>query len=634
MRIFLFFILILITAIITWYALPEKTTAKVLLITSSQQLEPVRSKAGEPLWTIWSASPDKAKGYVDLLSVHSIPYDVAWIDEPDSLSIFYTTLKSTSHSFIILALNNPDPAYDTALLELIKKANAHDVPVMADVNSMDPALMNYFRITYSAESFLSGTLQDSLTQKIYNFTPRHFRNFKLQANQKIIASANNQPVAIISKTRKTNNYIIGVSGEEFLARVDPFQDYIKKLIIFANEKGLVYVSLEKTAVLRIDDPGASHKIWQLSKKYDTMNADITAEQWGQLAEILKQRNAQLSIMYTPFFIDDGDASLGDIMSKGMKITKRECGETYPSNDMAYFKNNPPHLFDLASEYTAMRKGASEDAFDIQLHGFAHVTPDIARWCNEPDKISNELLMAEFYDPIDKKSIPAHVQYKRMWTAASQISMIFDHYPTAFSPPLHFYDYITIRTAKKLGIPLLHALTLYQLYSDPIIENDKIRTIWAHRFAGVRRIFIQSGYPLVLGFHDWDFKNHSIEWFGEYLDQWKKQGIARFISFSELADYLSLRTRTVVHSKNIMEINFTLQDIPHFPWFATMQNSFFYKHHAVIMIKVPTGKKLVSVFTSDKKALDFSCSPDSTCAITLPLFRTPELTCTAVFARQP
>lgn len=176
-KLFCFLLLIIIISAISWYAIPSRTTLRILLITSSQQLKPGES--------VWQASRDKAKGYIDLLSAYSIPYDVAWIDKTESLNIFKTSLKHASHSLIILALNRPESS--PPLLKLIKQANRKGVNVIADLNSLDENLVNYFNIEFSSESFTSTNVHDALTGKIFNFAPRHFRSFKIPTNQKIQA---------------------------------------------------------------------------------------------------------------------------------------------------------------------------------------------------------------------------------------------------------------------------------------------------------------------------------------------------------------------------------------------------------------------------------------------------------------
>jgi hypothetical protein len=513
---------------------------KILIVTSVDELNPTSM--------VWKASLSKAKGYIDLLSISSIPYDIAWIEKKESLTKFKANLFNITHSLIIIALPNKQESPD--LVKLVSTANNSGIGVITDIDSINDILASYFKLKIAKDVHTSDNVFYKYDQKNYKFTKRNYQKFELQKNQESIATSGEDNIIIKVKKKKASNYIIGFKGEDLFSKLDMFHQLIKKLIIDANEKGMVLISLSNTAILRMDDPGASHKIWQLSNKYDTIDWQLTSSQWKEICDILKKFNATISIMYTPMFVDDGDISKGDLFIDNKIVENRNCGKLYPSHKIKYIKHVNNQLFDFANENAILKNCLKNDGVDLQLHGYAHITPNTPQWCNASDKYTNELWMAEYYDAIKKEQIPKDQQDKILKNALNIFNETFGFYPSTFSPPLHFYDDNTILIAKQNGLKLLHSLDLYLLFKTPIIEINKIKTIFAHTFKIVRQNFIRSGYPLVLGFHDWDFKHHPITWLENYLNTWQKNGIKRFISFKEFTAYLSLKIIAVEKNETI------------------------------------------------------------------------------------
>lgn len=582
---YLIIIVLLISIGIYFFTTPAVVRLRVALITEDDFLPSNKE--------IWKASSNPAKGYLDLLILNGIPYDIIWIDKEQSFSKLKFNPWYSSHSLIILALDGKK--LPQRIINSIKKANKNGVKVISDITSLDDELLKYFKIRKSSEAFAVNKLEIIKEHKIYNFNSRFAREIKLEKGQAVFASFNGKPVIVTSKKGKAQNYILSFVGKDLFKEYDFFHRFLRDLIISAIDKGLIYFSFENKAILRMDDPGTSHRIWLKSGKYDSIDFDIFYSQWMEIIDILKKQGATLSIMYTPMFVDEGDSSMGELLYKGKNIIDRRCGTLYLSKDVIFAKKEPKIEFNFTKTYEALKYGWKEGAFDIQMHGYSHLTYKLNEWCKAEDKLYNVLWLSEYYDAIHKEIVPADEQRKRLESSFFSIEKLFGKRPIIFSPPAHFYTEETLKEAKSLGIPFIHSLVFYRITPERIIEMDEIKSVWAHISKGVRVNLIKMGYPIVLGFHDWDFKKHPIKWLDVYLNNWRRGGINRFISFNEFASYLSLsvdanRKRNCIEGE--LQINKGKNN--------SQKDYYFYAHSFGLMVKLPEGNKIRKSQCGDEK----------------------------------
>jgi len=586
--------------------MPPLYNLKVALITTSNFLSPSQK--------IWKASTNPAKGYLDLLILNAIPYDIIWIDKKETYNKLKFNHKTTSHSLIILASDGRKLPKE--IINSIKKANANGINIISDISSLDDALLNYLKIKRSSESFPVDSLEILENHNVIAFHSRYVRGIKSD-NGRLYAKFNDKPIVIEIPKGKGKNYILGVTGGELFKQYDFFHKFLRDLIITVSSKGLIYYSSDSKAILRMDDPGSSHRIWLNSPKYDSIDYDIPFSKWMDIIKILKKQNAKMSIMYTPIFVDDGEENLGKLFYEGKEVLKRKCGNQFLSKEIMYIKKNPPVIFDFKKSYEAIKYGLRVKVFEIQLHGYSHLTENINEWCNSGDKKTNVLWLSEYYDAINKKEIDFNEQKKRLKDSYEIIEKLFGKYPDIFSPPAHFYSDKTLEALQLIGIPFMHSLVFYKISPEKIIEMDEIKSAWAHISIGARANLIKVGYPVVLGFHDWDFKKHSTNWFNDYLNDWKRKGIKNFISFSEFTKYLNISINSFQRGKYIegtLTINKDKKNNP--------ESNYYQENNFELMIRIPEKKAVERVWCGEETKT-LKCQSKNICSMECPLLNDKE-----------
>src|SRR5205814_146264 len=78
---------------------------------------------------------------------------------------------------------------------------------------------------------------------------------------------------------------------------------LRKLLIHSSHLPVAWFDLSHSVALRMDDPGAAQSVFLGNWSY----RQLGAAEWARLLEVLKQRQAPLSIGYVGGWVDDGDA---------------------------------------------------------------------------------------------------------------------------------------------------------------------------------------------------------------------------------------------------------------------------------------------------------------------------------------
>lgn len=593
-------------SLLYFFMIPPLNNLKVALITTSDFLSPSEK--------VWKASTNLAKGYLDLLILNVIPYDIIWIDKKETYSKLTLNHRTTSHSLIILALDGRK--LPEKIINSIKKANDNGINVISDISSLDDALLSYLKIKRYSESFPADKLEIIENHKVIPFHPRYVREIRSE-NGELYAKFNDKPVVIEIPKGNGKNYILGFTGRELFKQYDFFHKFLRDLIISASSKGLVYYSFDNKAILRMDDPGSSHRVWLNSPKYDSIDFDISFSQWMDIIKTLKNQYAKMSIMYTPIFVDDGDKNLGKVFYKGKEILERKCGNQFLSKEIMYIKRNPSFIFDFKKSFEAIKYGLRQKVFEIQLHGYSHLTVNVNKWCNSLDKKTNVLWLSEYYDAIDNKEVDFIEQKKRIEDSYEIIKKLFGEYPDIFSPPAHLYSGKTLEAVQLIGIPFMHSLVFYKITPEKIIEMDEVKSAWAHTSIGARANLTKVGYPVVLGFHDWDFKKHSTNWFNDYLNDWKRKGIKNFISFGEFTGYLRLSINSF-QRREYIEGTLTINENQK----RISENNYFKDNPFGLMVKIPDKKEVKRVQCGGEVKF-LECQSKNICRMECPPFYSKE-----------
>src|SRR6185369_6760554 len=84
---------------------------------------------------------------------------------------------------------------------------------------------------------------------------------------------------------------------------------LKHLLIWGTPPPVAWLDLERTLVLRMDDPGSSENVHH--RIYD--HAKLDEAGWDPVAAELRRHDARLGIGYVAGWVDDGDSERGRLL---------------------------------------------------------------------------------------------------------------------------------------------------------------------------------------------------------------------------------------------------------------------------------------------------------------------------------
>jgi hypothetical protein len=509
-----------------------------------------------PVW--WAPSTSAYRGIVELLLLHGIPFDIRWIDlQPLRPEEF--TLRQIPASVLWLAC--PAGAISDANVQALRQAVWVGATLWGPVETWDGRLADLFGVTVGGFVTLQGvrTLdpwEDSAT-RAYGVAPRAMRLLRPQPGVRVLATgADGSPLLTLRAYGEGGAVAVAVPTDQlfplkpkldyWVTHTDGLNGVIRDWLVAVSPYGLWMAPLKRTAVLRMDDPQTSSKIWLQNQPPPplTRYPEITPAEWDRIADMLRAHQAVLSVMYVPAFVDDGDAGSGDLLVQGQPVSRR-CGQVFDSRDVVFVGRGggwrDPY-YDFPAEFQALRRLFDAGVLDIESHGFLHTTMFLDDWCRDPARGQKYLWMTEFYDLLRGIAPQPAAQEARLRQSIERIRAAFGRAPVVFSPPLHQYTRATPVVAQSLGLPLLHALTPLVLDRQPIVEAAGFVTYWVHLSDLPEPMALDGGYPMAIGMHDWDFRRLPFDWLAHWLNLYRGLGVRRFIGFRELVGYMSARLR--------------------------------------------------------------------------------------------
>lgn len=246
----------------------------------------------------------------------------------------------------------------------------------------------------------------------------------------------------------------------------------------------------KKIVLRMDDVGASSKIFEVYSKYRFGNFlflkyyypfkamgpydELSESEWDQILNILDKYNAKLTVGLTAGWVE-----------KDNKITP--FNEKFPKQ-------------------TEMIKiGVKKNLLEISNHGLTHCVVGKHR----PKLFSsNRTFHREFWDYLDQK-----IHDKHIMESQNLINNWLGFEPNSFVPPGNVYSSKTIQSINKTKISIVNA-------------NKKINC----DFKNIKFLDNQN----VFAFHDRDISIHGVKWLEriiiDFIDN--NKGI-KFLNLNEL-----------------------------------------------------------------------------------------------------
>ncbi len=307
---------------------------------------------------------------------------------------------------------------------------------------------------------------------------------------------------------------------------------LRRALVHATPAPAAWLDLERTLVLRMDDPGGAQNVHANGWLYPKLGE----REWQAVRAELRRRDARLSIAYTPGWVDDGDDGRGRLFVDG-RPAAREAGAVLDSPRVRYEgANGNPHTSDYGSELRGIAALRAAGLGDVELHGHTHIHPDVAAWLHAPDQHDEIGWYREFGRPaaaaIGERGAGRHP----LELGLAALRRIFGRRPTTFVPPGDQFHDADVETALRLGFSLVES------YYLAIRDGD--RFLWCQHVCApyldlASPDWLTAGLPVVGYFHDNDVSPGGVGWMRGHLDAWADAGVERMIDFRELAAALAL-----------------------------------------------------------------------------------------------
>lgn len=273
--------------------------------------------------------------------------------------------------------------------------------------------------------------------------------------------------------------------------------------------------LDGVVALRMDDPGGAQNVHLAPFAY----RELGRQDWADIARVLRERDARMSVACVPAWVDDGDPRRGELVVDG-RPAPRSPGRVHPSCEVVY-RDAAGAVHDYAGEFHALRDLAAEGTIDVQLHGHTHVHPDRARWARAPDRYDNVAWYREFAEG-GEDALDRGCAMLAEWSPGAPRAVVFpgDAWTTA-----------ALERAHELGLDLVASYYL-------ALRDDR-RFTWAEHVCAPYLdepdpSWFEAGLPVVGYFHARDVALHGAAWLAAQLDAWREAGARRFVTLGDLA----------------------------------------------------------------------------------------------------
>jgi hypothetical protein len=179
------------------------------------------------------------------------------------------------------------------------------------------------------------------------------------------------------------------------------------------------------------------------------------------------------------------------------------------------------------EWHALDTAVGRGLVDLECHGFTHLDPDLAAWCDAPDKHDNSAWYREFWPErlAEEPSVEAQSAILAQWQRHCGRG-------TAVVAPGERWWVNTIVAARERGFELFNSWEVCRLQLQRPVWSTGIGAPYLDR-PDTRHF--ENQLPTVLYWHDRDMALGGPDWAPRHLDAWRECGARRAIAFADLVN---------------------------------------------------------------------------------------------------
>jgi hypothetical protein len=310
---------------------------------------------------------------------------------------------------------------------------------------------------------------------------------------------------------------------------------VRHLLVAGCGGPVAWLDFEGTLVLRMDDPGGAQNVHSKDWCYPKLGES----EWAEIVADLRTRDARLSALYTPGWVDDGDERRGTLLVDG-RAPSRRAGRIWDSPRVRYQDlagHAPGSVSDYRSEFRGLQALRRAGRGDVELHGYTHLHPDLDSWTRADDRYE----ASRWYRELGRAATGAIAQLEHhpVEAGAAAIERLFGTRPTTLVPPGDEFTDEVVEVSHRLGLSFVASYYLALRIGDRFCWCQQVCAPYLDR---ADASWFDAGLPVVGYFHDYEPSVHGVGWMTHWLDAWQECGAGRLIDFRELAAALGRTVR--------------------------------------------------------------------------------------------
>jgi hypothetical protein len=361
---------------------------------------------------------------------------------------------------------------------------------------------------------------------------------ELDRQATVWATINGQPLVVARRFGCGTLATVGMHPSASRDRDGAATALLKHMLICGSSRPVAWLDWSATLLLRMDDPGGAQNVFSRGWRY----RKLCAFDWAAVGETLRRHNARLSIGYVAGWVDDGDATRGDLQV-GSEHPPRVPGAVYPSPLVKYRDlagHSPGSVYDYQDEFRGIQALRAARLGDVEMHGYTHMHPDTEAWAAAPDRYESWPATTWFRElggaaqqVIDERNPAQHP----LTLALASFRRFFQVSPTTLICPGDHWTKQALNHALNLGLQLISSYYLAIRHGNRFCWCQHVCAPYLDK---PESVWFDAGLPVVGYFHDYELGVEGADWMTNWLDKWVGCGARRVIDFRELATALGRR----------------------------------------------------------------------------------------------